>query len=159
MESISDAGKRQAPQPKWLTLFRVALGFILFWKGISFIHDSSRLEEMVHSTGIGLFDTNVQTVSLIITYVHLLGGFLIAVGLRTRLAALVQIPIVIVAIIFVNMKAGMSVSNMELVLSVIVLILLIVFIIKGSGVFSADEYFRSYYKAGSESGNTKKFFQ
>ena len=159
MESNSVAVTKNVSQPKWLTILRVALGFILFWKGISFIHDSSKLEEMVHSTGIGLFDTNVQTVSLIITYIHLLGGFLIAVGLRTRLAAMVQIPIVIVAIIYVNMKAGMSLSNFELILSMIVLILLIVFIIKGSGVISADEYFRSYYKAGSESGNTKKFFQ
>ena len=159
MGSNPDLERREPSQPRWLTLFRVALGFILFWKGISFIHDSSSLENMVHNTGIGLFDTNVQTVSLIITYIHLLGGLLIAVGLRTRLAAIVQIPILIGAIIFVNIKAGMSLSNFELILSLIVLILLIVFIIKGSGVISADEYFRSYYKAGSESGNTKKFFQ
>ena len=132
---------------------------ILFWKGISFIHDSSELEKMVHSTGIGLFDTNLQTIALIISYANLLGGFLIAVGLRTRVVAIIQIPIVIGAIIFVNIKAGMSLSNGELILSIIVLLLLILFIIAGSGVISADEYFRSYYKAGSEPGNTKKFFQ
>ena len=155
----TDTDKRKSSQPKWLTLIRVALGFILFWKGISFIYDSSKLQETVHSTGIGLLDNNVQAISLIITYVHLLGGFLIAVGLRTRLAAIVQIPILIGAIVFVNAKAGMSLSNVELVLSIIVMILLVVFIIKGSGVISADEYFRSYYKAGAEPGNTKKFFQ
>ena len=146
-------------QPKWLILLRISLGFILFWKGISFIHDSSELEKMVHSTGIGLFDTNLQTIALIISYANLLGGFLIAVGLRTRVVAIIQIPIVIGAIIFVNIKAGMSLSNGELILSIIVLLLLILFIIAGSGVISADEYFRSYYKAGSEPGYTKKFFQ
>ena len=146
-------------QPKWFTILRITLGFILFWKGISFIHDSARLEEMIYSTGIGLFDNNVQTVALIITYIHLLGGLFILVGLRTKLACAIQIPIVIGAIAFVNAKAGMSISNFELILSIIVLVLLVLFLIKGSGILSADEYFRSYYKAGSEAGNTKKLFQ
>jgi NADH:ubiquinone oxidoreductase subunit 3 (subunit A) len=49
----------------------------------------------------------------------------------------------------------MGTSTIELLLSIIVLLLLIVFVIKGSGAISADEYFRSYYKAGYESGHTK----
>ena len=40
-----------------------------------------------------------------------------------------------------------------------VLLLLILFAIKGSGALSADEYFRSYFKAGAEEGNTKRFFK
>jgi len=47
----------------------------------------------------------------------------------------------------------------ELALSIITLILLIVFAIKGSGTLSADEFFRTYYKAGTEDGNTKRFFE
>lgn len=146
-----------ANQPKWLTIFRIALGLILFWKGISFLRDSSHLQAMMQSTGIGLFDNNAQTFSFIIAYINLLGGLFIAVGLFTRWAALVQIPILIGAVVFVNSKAGMSFSNYELILSIIVLILLIIFVIKGSGVISADEYFRNYYKAGYEPGHTKKF--
>ena len=151
--------KDAANQPKWLTLFRVALGLILFWKGISFIQDSSRLEAMVQSTGINMFGENARTVSFLISYINLLGGFFIAVGLFTRWVSLVQIPILIGAILFVNLKAGMNLSNLELMLSILVLILLIVFFIKGSGVLSADEYFRNYYKAGYEPGHTKKFLE
>ena len=151
--------KTDSSQPRWLTILRVALGFILFWKGISFIHDSSALEAMVQKTGINMFDQNAQTISFIITYANLLGGFLVTVGLFTRWACIVQIPILLGAIVFVNVKAGMRADNSELLLSILVLILLIVFAIKGSGVISADEYFRSYYKAGSEEGNTKKFFK
>ncbi len=147
--------KNESRQPKWLTLFRIALGLILFWKGISFLQDSANLQQMVKATGIGLMDNNAQAVALIITYLNLLGGFFIAVGLFTRWASLVQIPILIGAVFFVNIKEGMSVSNLEFVLSVIVLVLLIAFVIKGSGVISADEYFRTYYKAGYESGHTK----
>ena len=159
MDSNTTTEKKDATQPKWLTLFRVALGIILFWKGISFIQDSSRLEAMVQSTGINMFGENARTVSFLISYINLLGGFFIAVGLFTRWVSLVQIPILIGAIVFVNLKAGMSLSNQELILSVLVLILLIVFVIKGSGVISADEYFRNYYKAGYEPGHTKKFLE
>ena len=146
-------------QPKWLVILRAALGLILFWKGISFMHDSSTLESMVQKTGINMFGANAQTISFIVTYANLLGGFLVIVGLFTKWACIVQIPILLGAIIFVNVKAGMSASNSELLLSIVVFILLVVFAIKGSGVISADEYFRSYYKAGAKPGSTKKFFQ
>ena len=81
----------------------------------------------------------------------------IGVGLFTKTSSIFQIPILIGAVFFVNSRHGLNQTNSELILSVIVLILLIIFAIKGSGVISADEYFRSYYKAGSEEGNTKKF--
>ena len=151
--------KNTSRQPKWLIFFRIILGLILFWKGISFIHDSSRLEAMVQSTGINMFDRNSQLIAFVIPYLNLLCGFCIAVGLFTRWAAIIQLPILVVAVIFVNVKSGMRFDNTELVLSIIVLILLVVFVIKGSGVLSADQYFQSYYKAGSERGNTKKIFE
>ncbi len=147
--------KNESRQPKWLTLFRIALGLILFWKGISFLQDSSNLQEMVKATGIGLMDNNAQAVALIITYLNLLGGFLIIVGLFTRWISVIQIPILIGAVFFVNAKQGMANNTIELMLSILVLVLLIVFVIKGSGAISADEYFRNYYKAGYESGHTK----
>jgi uncharacterized membrane protein YphA (DoxX/SURF4 family) len=151
------AEKNKSHQPKWLTIPRVALGSILFWKGISFIHDSFSLQLMVKHTGISMLDRNAEIISLIITYANLLGGFLIIVGLFTRWASIIQIPILIGAVFLVNAREGMNESNFELVLSCIVLILLVVFAIKGSGAISADEYFRNYYKAGYESGHTKDF--
>ena len=144
--------------PKWLTLFRVVLGIILLVKGISFFYDSTAIESMMHRKGWNMFDTNAQTLSFIITYVNLLGGLFIVTGLFTRWVSIVQIPILIGAVIF-NIEAGISFSNKELVLSAITLLLLIVFVIKGSGAISADEFFRSYTNAGQERGHTKKFFQ
>ena len=146
-------------QPRWLTIIRIALGFILFWKGITFIRDSSDLQEMLKRMSIGVVDKNTEWIAFLITYINLLGGLFITVGLFTKTSCLVQIPILIGAVFFVNTKHGLNQSSSELVLSAIVLILLILFAIKGSGVLSADEYFRSYYKAGSEDGNTKKFFK
>ena len=105
-----------------------------------------------------MFDKSSHTIAFLIPWVHLLGGFLIAVGLFTRWAALAQVPILIGAIFFVNATGGVHISNPELILSVAVLILAVVFVVKGSGVVSADEYFNSYYKAGTEKGTTEKLF-
>jgi len=46
-----------------------------------------------------------------------------------------------------------------LVLSIITFLLLVLFAIKGSGTLSADEYFRTYYKAGDEDGSTQRFME
>ena len=148
--------KNESAQPKWLSILRIALGLVLFWKGISFIYDSSNLQALVKGTGINMLDKNAEVVAFLITYINLLGGLLIAAGLFTRWASILQIPILIGAVIFSSTNKGMDVNNFEIVLSAIVLILLIVFAIKGSGDISADEYFRNYYKAGYESGHTKK---
>ncbi len=151
--------KTSTTQPRWLTIVRIALGFTLFWKGITFIRDSSDLHLMLQKMPIDVVGSNYQWIAFLITYINLLGGLLIGVGLFTRTSSIIQIPILIGAVFFVNSRQGFNQGTSELVLSVIVLILLILFAIKGSGVISADEYFRSYYKAGSEEGNTKKFFK
>jgi putative oxidoreductase len=146
-------------QPKWLILLRVLLGFIILWKGFTFFKDSVAVESLLKGGGVKMFSNNSQTIAFFITYFNLLGGFFIIIGLFTRWMCLIQIPIMIGAVFFVYTKVGMSFTDIELILTVIVLILLIVFAIKGSGTISLDEYFRSYTKAGLEPGHTKKFFQ
>src|ERR1700761_325417 len=129
-------------QPRWLTLVRVALGALLFWKGISFLQSQTTLEAMMQNTGVEIFSRNAQVLAMLIAYAHLLGGTFIAIGFLTRWAAALQIPILIGAVLFASCSPAMHVSANELILSVIVLVLLIVFIIKGSGYFSTDEYFK-----------------
>ena len=70
---------------------------------------------------------------------------------------MVQIPILIGAVIF-NIDNGISFSNMELLVSLFSLILCVVFVVKGSGAISADEFFRSYFRRVRK-GHTRKFFQ
>lgn len=150
--------KTHISQPAWLTILRIALGIVLFWKAIVFIRDTSLLQTMIENTGIGFFSKNSETLAFIVAYITLLCGLFILTGLFTRTSSIVQIPILIVAIFFVNSK-NISQSSFELIVSVIVLIVLIVFAVKGSGTLSADEFFRTYYKAGTEDGNTKRLFK
>ena len=159
MKDIDITEKASIDQPRWLTILRIAPGLILFWKGITFIRDSSDLQLMLHRMAIGVVDKNTEWMAFLISYINLLGGLFIIAGLFTKTSCLVQIPILFGAVFFVNTKDGLNQSTSELILSAVVLILLILFAVKGSGVLSADEYFRSYYKAGSEEGHTKKFFK
>jgi uncharacterized membrane protein YphA (DoxX/SURF4 family) len=68
-----------------------------------------------------------------VVFAHIIGGILLILGFLTRFACLIQIPILLGAIIFINLASdGLKPYN-ELFLSVIVLLLLCYFLIAGNG--------------------------
>ncbi len=69
-------------------------------------------------------------------FAHMVGGILLALGLFTRLACLIQIPVLLGAIIFVNTSRDMLRPYSELILSILILLLLIYFLIAGNGPWS-----------------------
>jgi len=135
---------------KWVTghedvfidFIRIYLGIGLFIKAIYFIMNKDYLLQLVSDAG----DLSIAP-TLIAHYVimaHLGGGVLLALGLLTRIAAAVQIPALIGAVfqIFLpNMLAVEQRQNLEF--SALVLVLLILFAIFGSGRFSVDTYLKS----------------
>ena len=123
--------------PLPMLMLRVALGLILLLKGISFTSNSERLALILEESKFAPWQ--VFLISYII-FAHLFGGVFIIIGLFTRFAAAIQIPILIGAVFFIN--AGINSFNpaSELVLSIAVLLLLVYFLIEGSGEFSADYY-------------------
>jgi len=133
--------KPRVSQPIWLTILRIVLGIVLIWKGINFIRDISVLTSMIEQTGIGIFSRSSKIIASVVSILSLLCGVFITVGLFTRISSVVMIPIIFVAVVFVNMK-NIERNTFELILTIIVLVLLIFFAIKGSGPLSADEYFR-----------------
>lgn len=123
--------------PKILDLLRMVLGIFLLFKGIVFFNNAGYLRYLILDTGAikgspGL----ISAIIYYVTYMHVLGGGLIFLGLFTRLWALLQVPIVFGAVFFVNITAPYV--NSELWLSILVLALLIVFVILGSGPLSLD---------------------
>lgn len=141
MADTNFTGRLQSTQPAWLTILRILLGLILTLKAYVFIKDTATAKMLIEYTGIGVFSRNSEILALVITYLGLLCGLFILLGLYTRIASLVQIPVLVVAVFFVNIKK-LDDSIFELLLSVLTLGLLILFSIKGSGRFSLDEYFR-----------------
>jgi len=123
--------------PKWLDIIRIALGLFLCYKGIDFLRNTSELISLMKLTSpFGEF--MIILLAHFVTFVHILGGFFLAIGMFTRAACLLQIPVLIGAIIFVNINATQAAFNpySELFLSFIVLLLLIYFLIIGNGPLS-----------------------
>ncbi|KAA6440167.1 DoxX family protein [Dyadobacter flavalbus] len=127
--------------PAYMDALRVVLGILLFGKGVSFISDTGNLTRLLHSLNIDLW--SVMAVHYV-AFSHIFGGFLIAIGCYTRTASIFQIPILLVAVFFVNIRAGFSYLNSELWLSMLTLVLVITFSIIGSGRYSTDEWMRKH---------------
>lgn len=129
--------------PKWLVFLRVTLGLCLFIKGLGFIQNSVLLSDVLSQTS---FIKNASWLTTLIPWLHLLGGALIIAGLFTRLSCLVQMPILIGAIIFINARRGVFAGESDLLFSIIILILLVFFFIEGGGPLSLDNFLRKNSK-------------
>jgi putative oxidoreductase len=124
-------------RPGFLDLFRIALGIFITYKGLYFITHMNELE--MTAQGVNLWFAGAVLAHYVI-FAHILGGPLIMFGLFTRVACIVQLPVLLGAVIMVNYPKGfLSVGNhMELEVSLVVLAGLIAFIVFGAGRFSID---------------------
>lgn len=125
-----------AHHPHWLDILRIGLGVVLIAKGIFLIADTESTHRLLTTT---LFLPGAWAALCYIVFSHLVGGFFIAIGLLTRYAVAFQLPILIGAIFLVHLRSGLTFLNSDLWVAIIVLILLIVFLIVGSGKYSYDE--------------------
>lgn len=129
--------------PKFLDLIRVLLGVFLFFKGLGFMENSSGLKTMIENQPDIAFSSGwLMALVNYVIFVHFVGGVLIALGLFTRFSALMQIPIVLGATIFINFLQ--SPFNTNLLTSITALVLLIVFAVIGSGKWSLEWYLDSF---------------
>lgn len=128
-----------AHNPKWLALFRVALGAALLLKGVSLLNNLPDFGRLVDENNLsGYKNLIVDSVP----WIHIAGGFLIIIGMFTRFAALIQIPVLLATILFISSKQGYFSIQTDLGVSLIILFLLLVFILEGSGPLSLAGYFK-----------------
>jgi putative oxidoreductase len=125
--------------PKWIVVLRIVLGLSLIYKGIMFFNNAGALQE--YFTTIDILKNFTWTTAFI-PWVHIIGGVLILFGLFTRLASLLQIPILFGALIFVNLKDGVYTNNSDLPFSFMILVLVIAFSFVGGGYLSLDDAWR-----------------
>jgi putative oxidoreductase len=125
---------------KWLDVIRIVLGLLIFSKGIAIVSNTTTLQDLLLENNTFGFSGMMASLAIhIVGFVHLVGGILITIGLVTRFAAVIQIPILLCAVFFVNLVHGFSILNNELWLSILVLLLLILFWVVGSGPYSVDQ--------------------
>ena len=139
MAILHQLDKWSTTHPRLLLLLRAALGIALVSKGISFISDMMSLKALLESS----FGFLPDWIALVITWIHLLCGFLITIGLFTRLSALIQIPILIGAVI-INLSMGIFTPGSELLFSLLVLVLLVLFLFEGGGELSVEDYIKKH---------------
>lgn len=117
-----------------IEFLRIFLGGLLFIKGFFFIENINEI--------YGLIEENMEYSSFMIAHyvavAHLVGGLMLAFGLFTRLAALVQLPVLIGAVFFIDSQDSMLATSSQLEYSLVILVLLLVFFIYGGGKWSAD---------------------
>jgi putative oxidoreductase len=134
-QKISSWGDRH--HPKILDIVRMIFGAFLFFKGIVFFNDAGYLRDLIlEKEAINQPPGVITAIIYYVTYIHILGGGLIFLGLYTRLWALLELPILFGAVFLVNITAPFVYS--ELWLSILSLALVCLFMVIGSGPLSLD---------------------
>ena len=126
--------------PKWVDIFRFALGIFLCYKGVTFLEN---MGTMINQMSVFLPNIyfSLSILGHYIVFAHLVGGLMLAFGLLTRAACIMQIPILIGAIFFINSSEGMFNSYSQMIITVVCLLGLFYFLIAGNGPWSVDKYF------------------
>lgn len=121
-----------------LDLMRIYLGIGLFVRGVLFMGEAGLSVETLASGA----DMSFASAALMhyVTLAHLVGGICLAIGLLTRIAALVQVPILFGAVFLVHVQDGLLTANQSLEFAALVLFLLVIIALFGAGRWSIDHY-------------------
>lgn len=121
----------------WLDCVRIYLGLGLFIRGVFII--SNTRAEFIQTMLKQMEFPWIVTVGLLhyISLAHLIGGLMLTVGLLTRIAAWVQVPILAGAV-FIHRGEGLMSGGQSLEFSALVLFLLLTFAVSGAGPLSVD---------------------
>jgi NNP family nitrate/nitrite transporter-like MFS transporter len=116
-----------------MVVLRIYLGVALAIKGIYFIMNMDAFEQLAGTLG------DLPTVvAWYVVAAHVVGGAALAIGLGTRFAALVNIPVLIGATLAAS-TGGLFASDSTLQFTIFVLFVLALFVWQGSGKFSVDQ--------------------
>ena len=140
-------------------LVRIYLGIGLFLKAIFYLMHRDYLLQLMDNMGTSWFAPAIMAHYVILA--HLFGGLLMALGLITRVAALVQIPILLAAVFYVYLPKMMFLEpRQNLEFSALVLFLLLLTAAFGAGRWSLDHYLSrrinpEAYRAGDETPSAR----
>ncbi|WP_443946138.1 DoxX family protein [Pedobacter sp. AW1-32] len=135
LKNIQNWGDRH--HPKWLDYFRILLGIILIWKGIAFATNLQAFDDLMRGAMIGTA-VSISLIAHLIIIMHLIGGAALILGTNTRFFCLVNLPILIGAVFFVNLSPNIFRPYSELWLSIVVLAGLLCFFVEGNGIISVE---------------------
>jgi putative oxidoreductase len=122
-------------------LIRIFLGVALLIRGLILIGDPEAIFALTRFENFHMFYSYV-------TMGHIVGGGLLAIGFFTRLAALIQIPILASAAFILHIREGLMMGGggQSIELASLVLVLLVVYFIFGSGPLAIKKYINVGFK-------------
>ena len=120
-----------------LDVVRIYLGVGLMVRGALFIGHPEVLLDLLKRTNSWFVPL---AISQYVVAAHLCGGILLALGLGTRLAAAVQIPPLLGAVLFVHLGEGLLHGGQSLEFAGLVLMMLVAFTVFGAGRLSLDHW-------------------
>ena len=120
-----------------IDLVRMYLGVGLFVKGLYFLMHREEMQKLLEGAHNLVFAQGA--VAHYVIPVHLVGGLLLAIGLLTRLAALIQMPILIGAVFYLWLPQVLFFEKRQYFeFAALVLFLLGLIFVYGGGRFSVD---------------------
>ena len=124
----------------WLDLLRIYMGVALLLKAISFTQHMSAFVETMPLRGSAFAPA---LLAHYIVMAHAAGGIMLIFGLLTRIAAAVQVPILVGAVVFVHWNEGLFQPAQTLEFALLVLFILVLLTVAGGGRWSVDEQLRN----------------
>lgn len=125
--------------PKWLDVLRILLGIVLFLKGLSFITNKELVQSILSANNFEFIPVLILHWVIVFQMAH---SILIGLGLLTRVAIAMQLPIVLVAIYLIASRVEFSVFSNDIWMAIFIVFLLVFFFVYGGGAFSVDGYLK-----------------
>jgi len=107
------------------------------WKGIDFYINMQAFSNLMRGAFLGTA-ISISLLAHFIIVLHIIGGLAIALGTYTRTFCLINLPILIGAVFFINISGGIFKPYSEFWFSISVLAGLICFAIEGNGYLSVE---------------------
>ena len=126
---VSPMARIESYRPRAFGLLRMYLGVGLFARGTLLITHIDHVSALIEKSGHWL---SPVILAYAVALSHVVGGVLLAFGRWTRLAALVQIPPVLGAVLFLHLHDGLFTREQSLEFSVLVLFLLCLYALFGA---------------------------
>ena len=126
--------------PVWLDAIRIILGLVLITKGIAFISNRQEIIHRLSTSSTGMSELAAFYAAHYVIVIFIVGGLFVAIGFITRWALLFQLPAMLGEIIMVNFHRNFFALNSQLNYQILVLVLMMFFILYGSGKISFDHW-------------------
>lgn len=98
--NVTERGDRR--HPLWLEIMRIVLSIVILWKGLEFVANIHKFTDLMMNSSIPVAVLLSVLVHLIIV-AHILGAIALFTGTYVRLACLLQMPVILMALVFRNL--------------------------------------------------------